>query len=56
MAIVPDGFELTPPQLNSDEEDEDEEPEPIIEDKSLENNDSPNNKTSDPFDDADAWQ
>ncbi|KAL3774872.1 hypothetical protein ACHAWO_001187 [Cyclotella atomus] len=56
VAMVPEGFDLTPPQINSDDEDEDEYVgfKPIVEDKSEKN--ASNNSMNSSVDDGDAWQ
>lgn len=56
LAIVPEGFELTPPHINSGDEDEDDDFEQVLEQQPLDGN-VPNNKETESFgDDMDAWQ
>lgn len=56
IAIVPEGFELTPPQINSDDEDEDEYIgfKPVVEVESEKN--ALNNAMGSSVDDTEAWQ
>ena len=53
VVIVPAGFELTPPQVNSDDEDEDGN---IGYNANDINSQLPNQKSVDVFDDLNAWQ
>lgn len=59
LAIVPEGFELTPPQINSDDEDEDSNigyNGNVIKSQLPTDDVSAKQKSVDPFDDLDAWQ